>query len=374
MTLISPPLLAALEAELQQLKERDLLRGLEAHSGQDFVSNDYLDLAGDSRVVESMREALLRHGAGSRAARLLGGTLAPHTELEAEAARWLESESSLFFPSGYHANVGLLCTLAERGDLLACDEQLHASLIDGARLSRARTVRFGHGDPDALAHALRRHRDARRRFVVTESVDSMDGTLSPLKDYAQVCASHDAWLLVDEAHAIGLYGAAGQGRAVGLPRVLARVATCGKALGVAGALVAAARPVVNLLINRARPFVFTTAPPPAIAAGVLRALEIARTETWRRDRAHGAARRLRTALGLPDYQREALSPIVSLVLGTNERALLVAQQVRAQGFDVRAVRPPCASSVVPHTTPRRSTGWATPCSRHGPPRRSLRSP
>lgn len=338
MSPASPPLLRALEAELRALEARAERRTLVVAGGEDFTSNDYLGLAADPRVAEAMAAALGRHGAGSRAARLLGGTLPPHLELEARAAQWLGSEATLLFPSGYHANLALLTTLAGPGDLLACDAQLHASLIDGARLARARRERFAHDDPDALAALLARHPDARRRLVVVESVDSMDGTLAPLAEYARVCAAHDAWLLVDEAHAAGLFGPRGEGLARELPRVLARVVTGGKALGVAGALVAAARPVIEVLLNRARPFVFTTAPPPALAAGLSRAISIVEDEPERRERAHAAARALGAALGLaPPGPR---CPIVPIRLGSNARALAAAERVRAAGFEVRAVRPP----------------------------------
>lgn len=327
-------------AALAALEQRSLRRQFQAARGRDFTTNDYLGLARDSRVGEAMASAAREWGAGSGAARLLGGTHVAHLALEAEAAAWLRSEAALYFPSGWHANVSLLATLAERGDVLVCDERLHASLIDGARLSRARVVRFPHDDPAGLARVLRNEGEARRRIVVVESVDSMDGTRAPLAAYDRVCIENDAWAIVDEAHAVGLYGKEGRGLATG-ERVLARMVTCGKALGVSGALVAAGGSTIDWLVNRARAFVYTTAPSPAVAAAVRAAIALMRAEPERAARVHENALALRRSLATHGVVVDGEGgPIVPVVVGEVERTLAIAARVQAAGFDVRAVRPP----------------------------------
>ena len=328
---------------LQEWDTRGLRRTLAMGRGVDFCTNDALGLASDKRVAEAAAQAASVEGAGSKAARLLGGHRALHDALEREAAKWLGTERALLFPSGYQANVGVLSTLAEAGDVVASDAKNHASIIDGLRLSRAQTAIFAHNDPDALDRALSHATSAKRRLIAVESVYSMDGTLAPLNDYARLAERHDAWLIVDEAHAVGLYGPQGQGRVATMDdasRVVARIVTGGKALGVAGALVAAAGPVVDVLVNRARSFVFTTAPPPPVVAALRKAVDIVASDDALRLRPHAKAARLRGVLHGAGLKTPGTSPIVFVHIGSAEAAARVAALVQKDGFDVRAVRPP----------------------------------
>ena len=329
-----------LRRELRAWDRAGLRRTLALAEGTDFCTNDYLGLAGDARLADAARAALDAHGTGARAARLLGGHTAAHAEAESVAARWQGSEAALLFPSGYHANLALVATLPGPRDLILSDARNHASLIDGARLSRATLEVFAHGDADDLARRLAQASGFERRFIVVESVYSTNGALAPLERYAALAAEHDAWLLVDEAHAAGLYGPDGAGRARDLPRTAARTITGGKALGVAGAFVVASRVTIETLINRGRAFVFTTAPMPALAAALAAAIRIVRDEPARRERPHAAARRLRDLLAQQGMAAGGESPIVPVVLGAPSAAVEAARRVQAAGFDVRAVRPP----------------------------------
>ncbi|MCZ6598004.1 MAG: aminotransferase class I/II-fold pyridoxal phosphate-dependent enzyme, partial [Planctomycetota bacterium] len=267
--------------------------------GADFCSNDYLGLAGHPAVIEAARDALARHGAGARASRLLGGGSPAHEAAERAAADWLGAESALLFPSGYQANLGVVTALIGRGDAVFSDQWNHASLIDAARLSRARTHVYRHLDLEELERMLARERGARRRLVLTESIFSMDGDAAPLDELDELCRRYEAWLVVDEAHAAGLLGPEGAG-AWGRrtsdrprsPRLIARVVTGGKALGVCGAFAATSAVLREHLVNRARAFVFTTAPTPATAGALVRAIELCRAGDDLRERALANARAL----------------------------------------------------------------------------------
>ncbi|HSD29288.1 MAG TPA: aminotransferase class I/II-fold pyridoxal phosphate-dependent enzyme, partial [Vicinamibacteria bacterium] len=282
---------AEVEAALRALQASGLWRTLKAPSGVDLVSNDYLGLAHHPAVREAMRKALADGQAGSGGSRLLRGHHGDFDRLEAGLAAFSGAEAALFFGSGYLANVGLIPTLAGEGDVVLSDEANHASLIDGIRLSRARRVIVPHRDLAAVERALSEPRSG-WAFVVTESVFSMDGDLAPLAELQGLCERHRGLLVVDEAHATGLYGERGSGRveALGLRgRVAATMHTGGKALGCGGAWVAASKTLRDLLVNRARTFIYSTAPPPALAAGLLAALDVVREEPLRRHEVHRKA-------------------------------------------------------------------------------------
>src|SRR6185369_12530639 len=272
-----------LAAELAAWRARGLERTLDDGGAphdpaRDFVSNDYLGLARDGQVIEAARRALLEGGAGARAARLLGGGSQWHVAAERAAADWIGGGAplaALLFPTGYQANLGVVGALAGRGDALCCDELVHASLVDAARLSRAHVHVFRHGDQDELAHALARTRGARRRLILTEGVFGMDGDLAPLAAMHELCERYDAWLVVDEAHGAGVVGPRGRGACAELglehgaaARLAARVVTGGKALGGAGAFVVGSARLRELLLQRARSFLFTTSPPPSVAGAL----------------------------------------------------------------------------------------------------------
>ena len=341
---MSDTLSSRIRARMRTLDDDGLLRTLRAPSGVDLSSNDYLGLANHPHVKERMIEAVGREGAGSTGSRLLRGNREGFAAIERRFASLKGTERSLYFSSGYLANLAVLTTFPEPRDVIFSDEHNHASLIDGIRLSSARREIFPHNDVAAVVRALNATRQTDQRFIVVESLFSMDGDEAPLKQYAELCRASGAYLIVDEAHAVGVYGAKGSGliEAHGIEEdVFLSINTASKALGVSGAFVAGAEWAIDYLIQRARPFIFSTAPPPSIAAALDASLDIVEQEPERRSAVLERARALRIQLRaagitLPDGS----SPIVPVLLGDNGRAVAVAEALQADGFDVRAIRPP----------------------------------
>ncbi len=333
-----------LRADAEALAAAGLRRELHRPDGIDFTTNNYLGLAGDDRVADAVREALDAGEIGTPASRLLRGHTPWHQRAESEAAHWMGTEAALLFPSGWQANQSLLSTFADSGDVIFSDELNHASLIDGMRLSHARVVVFPHQDMSALARALAGAGSARRRIIVVEDLYSMDGDAAPLSELLELCEQHDAYLILDMAHSAGLF----EERVPDHPRLLARMVTGGKALGLAGAFVCGSKEVIETLINRGRSFVFTTATPPMLAAGLRRAIQIATGEEERKVRVLQRAELLRELLSAGGVDVPGSSPIVPVIVGDSERTMLVAQKIRDAGFDVRGVRPP----TVPQGTSR----------------------
>ncbi len=334
---------------LRAIREDQLQRTLVPPAGTDLSSNDYLGLANHPRLKQAMTQAIEHGGVGSTGSRLLRGDREAFTDVERNFAAFKRTERALYFSSGYLANLAVLTTLPERGDVIYSDERNHASLIDGIRLSAAGRVVFPHNDIEALACALHDRPAGGQAFVVTESLFGMDGDVPPLADYAALCRSTGAVLIVDEAHAVGCYGERGSGliEACGIERdVCVSINTAGKALGVSGAFVAGPAWAIGYLIQRARPFIFSTAPPPSVAAALDASLEIVAQEPERRARLASRVRHLREALRAAGVPVPDGAHIIPIVLGDNDRALLVAGQLQARGFDVRAIRPP---SVAPGT-------------------------
>lgn len=335
---------ARVRARLADLRTRGLQRSLRPPGGIDLSSNDYLQLSTHPSVVAAFREGVARHGAGSTGSRLLRGDREVFAELECRFAELKGTPRALFLSSGYLANVAVLTTFPETGDVIFSDERNHASLIDGIRLSRAAKVVFPHNDVDALASLIHATPCAGTRFVVVESVYSMEGTCAPLGALAALCRATGAALMVDEAHAVGIYGESGSGliEAEGVgDLVFASVNPAGKALGVGGALVAASDWAIDYLVQRARPFVFSTASPPAMASALLAGLDVLRDEPERRRRLRALAAHLRVQLresGL-DVAHDG-SHIVPIRIGSNDVSVKVAASLLAAGFDVRAIRPP----------------------------------
>ena len=331
------------EQELDALDAQGQRRRLRLPQGIDLVSNDYLGLAGDARLIERMRDALGRLGAGAGGSRLLRGHHGYFDATETRLAAFGGSETALLFSSGYMANLGLLSTIMTRDDLVLSDALNHASLIDGVRMSGARKHVYAHLDLNAVERVLRTLRP-KRTFIVTESVFSMDGDLAPLRELADLAEAHGALLIVDEAHATGLYGIRGSGRVeeLGLrERVLATVHTGGKALGSGGAWVCGSRVLCDTLLNRARSFIFSTAPLPVLTAALDTALEIVQAEPDRRADVHRKADLLRVTLraGGVDCGASA-SPIVPVLVGRNDAAVDLQRRLLEAGFDARAIRPP----------------------------------
>ncbi len=341
--------LAELDAQSALRSAAGLLRTLALPAGVDVTSNDYLGYAADPQLAEQTADFVRTHGAGAGAARLLRGHLAIHAQAEAALAALAQREAALLFSSGWAANTGLWPALAGAGDVVFSHTANHASIIDGLRLSKAQRVIFHH--PAELAQQLQAPR-AGRAFVAVESVQSMSGQLTDLPALCAVATAHGALVVVDEAHATGLYGRDGAGRvaALGLgDQVLCTLHTGGKALGVGGAWLAGPQALVTHLLNHARSFVYSTAVPPAIVGGLLAALVRLQADAAVVAALHAKADWLRTTLAAAGLDLDgSQSCIVPVVLGAPERALAVALALRGDGFDVRAVRPP----TVPRGTSR----------------------
>jgi 8-amino-7-oxononanoate synthase len=291
-----------------------------------------------------MIDAIARDGAGSTGSRLLRGDRPAFTDVERQFAALKGTERALYFSSGYLANISVLTTLAEKGDVIFSDQLNHASLIDAVRLSSASRVVFPHGDLAALEPLIAEHSAEKQAFIVTESLFSMDGDIAPLEEYAALCRATGAALVVDEAHAVGIYGERGSGllEASGIdPNSCVSINTAGKALGVAGAFVAGPEWAIDYLIQRARPFIFSTAPPPSVAAALAASLDIVETEPERRARLASRVTRLYDALSAHGLAVPCdPSHIIPIVIGDNARTVAAAEALQAQGFDVRAIRPP----------------------------------
>jgi len=337
---------------MRGLEEHGLLRALRPPSGVDLSSNDYLGLAADPRIKDAMTAAIGREGVGSTGSRLLRGERDGFAALEARFARFKGTERALYFSSGYLANLAVMTTFAEGDDVIVSDERNHASLIDGIRLSPARREIVAHNDVATVRRLLRAGRaaEAGHSFVVVESLFSMDGDEAPLVQYAAACAATGAHLIVDEAHAVGIYGERGTGLAEErgvADRVFLSINTAGKALGAAGAFVAGPAWAIDYLVQRARPFVFSTAPPPSLAAALDASLDIIEGEPQRRARLRATVERLRARLATAGVPAGAgSSHIIPIFIGDNAAAIAVAEALQADGFDVRAIRPP---SVPPGT-------------------------
>jgi 8-amino-7-oxononanoate synthase len=343
------------ENELDALRARGLLRrrrivesaqGVRLHvEGRDylsFCSNDYLGLAADARVAAALAEGARRWGAGAGASHLVSGHLGVHEELEHCLARLTGMPRALVFSSGYLANLAAVTALVERQTEIFADRLNHASLNDAMLLARVRFRRYAHCDVAALEGVLARSQ-ARNRLVVTDAVFSMDGDVAPLDRILALCDRHDAWLLVDDAHGFGvLGGGAGSLARFGLrSERIVYMGTLGKAAGVGGAFVAAPEPLIELLVQRARPYIYTTAGPPALAAALLKSLELIETEPWRRERLSALARRLRDGLQAGRWRLlPSDTAIQPLIVGGNEETVALSEALAARGILVPAIRPP----------------------------------
>jgi 8-amino-7-oxononanoate synthase len=323
-----------------------------------FCSNDYLGLAAHPRVVEALREGAARYGAGSGASHLISGHGLAHELLEAKLAQFvgthLESARALSFSTGYMANLAILTTLGADDDAEIFSEFLnHASLIDGARLARAQVKVYPHADLAALA-ALLEASSSTNKVVVTDSVFSMDGNLAPLPELLALCEQHDAWLVIDDAHGFGTIGANGRGALehfnLRSPN-LVYMGTLGKAAGVGGAFVAAHASVIELMIQRARPYIYTTAAPPALAHALMTSVDIIASDEGASRRAHlqTLIAQLDRDLRLRRWQRmPSRTAIQPILIGSNAEALRIGAGLYGKGIWVPAIRPP----TVPEGTAR----------------------
>ncbi len=358
--------LAWIAAEADDWSSRGLTRRLVPHrvtapgrlvqAGQtliNFGSNDYLGLAADPRVVAAARGAAEAFGWGARASPLVTGWTEAHDELAEALARFERAEAVVLFPTGYAANLGTIAALVGKDDAIYSDRLNHACLIDGARLSRATVRIYPHSDAGELEAILTRDRGRfRRGLIVTDGVFGMDGDLAPLAVLADLADRFGLALLVDEAHGTGVFGPDGRGAGseCGVAdRVHVRVGTLSKALGSVGGFVAGSRMLIDWLINHARPLIYSTATPAAAASAAREALGIAQAEPWRREKVRALGSRLRLDLTAAGYEvGPSMGPIVPVIVGEPDRALLLAQALRERGLLVPAIRPP----TVPEGTAR----------------------
>jgi 8-amino-7-oxononanoate synthase len=357
---------AVLAAELDAVRTRSLYRVRRVMAGRtgvvqvldgrkltSFCSNDYLGLAGHPDVAASLAASAVELGVGAGAAHLVNGHSRSHHALEEELADLVGRPRALLFSTGYMANLGVGAALVARGDAVFEDRLNHASLLDAGLLSGARFSRYAHADAGALDARLARADSARRKLVFTDGVFSMDGDMAPLPALAETCARHGGWLVVDDAHGLGVIGPDGRGSVtasgLGMDEVPVLVGTLGKAFGTFGAFVAGSEAVIEMLIQRARTYIYTTALPPALAEATRTAVRLARGDQGRREKLHSLIARFRAGaagLGLP--LTASATPIQPLIVGEADAAMKLSEDLLAKDLLVTAIRPP----TVPEGTAR----------------------
>lgn len=349
--------------QLDELEQDNRLRSLRAVQPQgrtinvdgrellNLASNDYLGLSQHPKLIQAAVDATQRYGVGSGASRLVSGTQPLHEDVEQRFASFKHAEAALLLPTGYTANLSVLTTLAGPGDLIVMDKLVHASLIDAARASDATVRTFPHLQLDRAEQLLTRHTTG-RRFLVTDSVFSMDGDCADLPALCDLADRTQASLIVDEAHGTGVLGDDGSGLA-SAQAVAKRIYTCGnggvvistasKALGSLGGLITAAKPVIDLIVNRARPFIYSTAVPPSQAAAIIAALDVIQDEPERREHLSVISSQLRNQLQQNHWvidEQPIATPILPLIVGSESDALALSQSLKEKGFYAPAIRPP----------------------------------
>ena len=353
----SPEALRAALDRIDATARRRRLRTVQAHVDADdgarvivdgeplinFCSNDYLGLAHHPELAEAQRRAVAQYGSGSGAAHLVTGHCTEHRALEEELAEFTGRQRALLFSSGYMANLGVIASFAGRDEIVLEDRLNHASLLDGARLAGARLLRYPHADAMVAAQLLTAN--TATSLLATDGVFSMDGDVAPLPALAAACEQANAWLLVDDAHGLGVLGAHGGGSleqaGLGAAQVPLLMGTLGKALGTFGAFVAGDTETIEFLLQSARTYIYTTALPPAVAAAARAALRLCRTESWRRERLRALLRHWQQGaaqLELP--LSPAPTAIQPLIIGDSASAVELSESLRAAGFWVSAIRPP----------------------------------
>jgi 8-amino-7-oxononanoate synthase len=362
-----------LTAQLAELAHNGLYRRLRCVAGAQegtvildgrevllLSSNNYLGLANHPVLKRAAQDAIEKYGCGAGASRLISGSMTLHQELEQRLAAFKQAQAALVFPSGYHANIGILSALMGPGDTILSDALNHASIIDGCRLSRADVRVFRHRDMAHLAQLLAACPQSGHRLIVTDSVFSMDGDVAPLADIVTLARRYRAWVMVDEAHATGVFGGHGGGvvEELGLEQeVEIQMGTLGKALGGFGAYVAGSQELIEWLINRARSFIYTTGIPPAVAATALAALDLVAQEPERRHHLWHNAAFLRQGLDNLGYRLgPTRSPILPVLIGNAQQTMALAEALLQRGIFAQGIRPP----TVPQGTARlRVTPMAT---------------
>jgi 8-amino-7-oxononanoate synthase len=367
-----------IDEELQALTEKSLFRRLrsvadeqgplltvDGQSVLNFSSNNYLGLANHPRLRLAAKEAIDRYGCGSGASRLISGNMTLHEELEHKIALLKGTEAALVFNSGFQANTGIIPALVAAEDVVFSDSLNHASIIDGCRLARGKTVVYPHCDMNALEQSLNEHSGVRRKLIVTESVFSMDGDEAPLREIVELAEKHGAGIMADEAHATGVFEPRGAGLVAKLglgDRVLVQMGTLGKALGGFGAFVAGSKKLREFLVNRCRSFIFTTALPPAVMAMGIAAIDIVFKEPERRERLRENSELLRAGLECLEMNiGNGGSHILPIVIGDAGACMTFSERLLSDGLFAQGIRPP----TVPAGTSRlRMTVMATHTPEH----------
>jgi 8-amino-7-oxononanoate synthase len=367
-----------IHSELKKLKDAGLYRRMRLVDGDqdatlivdgrevvNFSSNNYLGIANHPALAAAAKAAIDRYGCGSGASRLITGNMTLHEELESKLAAFKGTKAALVFNSGFQANTGVLSTLVGEGDVIFSDALNHASIIDGCRLARASTQIYRHCDLDQLELQLREAPSGARKLIVTETIFSMDGDEAPLAAIVELAEKHDAMVMVDEAHATGIFGANGAGVVAKLglgERVLVQMGTLGKALGGFGAYVAGSRALRDLLVNRCRSFIFTTALPPAVMAMAIAAIDLLQREPERREALWQNCRALKEGLSSVGFSlSESKSPILPLIIGDAEKCMQFSERLLEKGIFAQGIRPP---TVPPGTSRLRITLMATHTGTH----------
>jgi 8-amino-7-oxononanoate synthase len=336
---------AALKTALADLEQRNLKRRrrTDADGLVNFCSNDYLGLKAHPEVTRAFITAAGKYGVGSGAADLVTGHGPEHQALEEELAAFTGRERALVFSTGYMANMGVIGALADQKASIVADKLNHASLIDGSRLSGAEVRRYRHGDAAHAAELLAAASEE-TRLLITDGVFSMDGDVAPLPELARSARDSKAWLVVDDAHGLGVLGATGRGSCehfgLGPDDVPVLVGTFGKAFGTFGAFVAGDADLVEFLLQKSRTYIYTTALPPAVAAATRAALRASQRESWRREKARALAQRFRRSLGDSAADSQPVTTIVPVIVGESAHALELSARLERQGFLVTAIRPP----------------------------------
>jgi len=348
---------AILQAQLDQRHKQFLYRHrtnvasgcdsvlqVEGKSLVNFCSNDYLGLAGHPDIAAALKSAIDQYGTGSGASHLISGHSTAHQQLEEQLAEFTGRPRALLFSTGYMANMGVINALVGRHDLVLEDQLNHASLLDGGHLSRADYKRYKHNNMQQLDYLLEQS-TASRKLIVTDGVFSMDGDLAPLPEMSALAAQHSGWLMVDDAHGMGVLGATGGGiveqQGLTVEQVPVLMGTLGKSFGTFGAFIAGSEALIETLIQFARTYIYTTALPPAIACASSASLQIVRREHWRREHLQSLIQRFRAGaeqLGL--QLMDSQTPIQPVLINNDQRVMEINQQLRSKGFMVGAIRPP----------------------------------
>lgn len=348
---------AILQAQLDQRHKQFLYRHrtnvasgcdsvlqVEGKSLVNFCSNDYLGLAGHPDIAAALKSAVDQYGTGSGASHLISGHSTAHQQLEEQLAEFTGRPRALLFSTGYMANMGVINALVGRHDLVLEDQLNHASLLDGGHLSRADYKRYKHNNMQQLDYLLEQS-TASRKLIVTDGVFSMDGDLAPLPEMSALAAKHSGWLMVDDAHGMGVLGATGGGiveqQGLTVEQVPVLMGTLGKSFGTFGAFIAGSEALIETLIQFARTYIYTTALPPAIACASSASLQIVRREHWRREHLQSLIQRFRAGaeqLGL--QLMDSQTPIQPVLINNDQRVMEINQQLRSKGFMVGAIRPP----------------------------------